>query len=901
LLDSLLQEIRLNTKMNAEAVAQLVQVLEKTTSPDQTELKAAQHFLESAAQTNLPELVKTLSDVLYQGGNSAVVRQQAGVQLKNFLYTNDESLRAHYEDRWLAMPEDIRNYTKTNVLNTLGTESFRPSAAAQCIQLIAMVELPRAMWPGLISTLVQNITNPASTSVLKECTLQSIGYICQDIDSRCLEASANEILTAIVHGMRRDEPANQVKVAATNALLNSLEFTRGNFEKEAERHFIMQCVCEATQSQDVQVKVAALQCLVKIMSLYYHYMESYMGQALFAITLDAMKAETDEVALQGIEFWSNVCDEEVDLQIEAQEATEMGKPPENVSRFYAKGALQFLVPALMQSLCKQEEFDDEDDWNPYKAAGVCMMLLATCCEDDIVPYVLPFVKDNIKDADWRHRDAALMSFGSILEGPDPTQLKPLVEQALPMLIETLKDSSVVVKDTAAWTIGRVCELIPEAALNPQTLQPLLEALVTGLAAEPRVASNVCWAFSSLAENAYMAADRLDEEESPATYCLSPYFSPIVEKLLWVTDREDAGSSNLRAAAYEALMETVKNSPKDCYEIVQSTTVIILQRLQQVLAMEARIQNQNDRAQFNDLQSLLCATLQSVLRKVEPAHAPAISDTIMTALLQMFQSSTQTRAGGVQEDALMAVSTLVEVLGDGFLKYLDAFKPYLIIGLKNIAEYQVCHASVGLVGDICRALGNQVTLFSDEIMEVLMSNLSDNSVHRTVKPQILSVFGDIALAVGPGFVKYLDLVMTTLMQASQCQVDRSDFDMIDYLNELREGCLEAYTGIIQGLKGDGPAGSAELLRVQAHIPYVVQFITVVAQDSEHSDASVAASAGLIGDLCTAFGRDIVTLLDVEPISELLTQGRRSKTTKTKSLSTWATKEIRKLKNAVSTGP
>jgi len=175
------------------------------------------------------------------------------------------------------------------------------------------------------------------------------------------------------------------------------------------------------------------------------------------------------------------------------------------------------------------------------------------------------------------------------------------------------------------------------------------------------------------------------------------------------------------------------------------------------------------------------------------------------------------------------------------------------------------------------------------------------VHRTVKPQILSVFGDIALAVGPGFVKYLDLVMTTLMQASQCQVDRSDFDMIDYLNELREGCLEAYTGIIQGLKGDGPAGSAELLRVQAHIPYVVQFITVVAQDSEHSDASVAASAGLIGDLCTAFGRDIVTLLDVEPISELLTQGRRSKTTKTKSLSTWATKEIRKLKNAVSTGP
>ena len=98
--------------MNAEAASQLVQVLQKTISPDQAELKAAQLFLESAAQTNLPELIKTLSDVLYQGGNSPVVRQQAGVQLKNFLHTNDENLRAQYEERWLAMPEDIRNYTK---------------------------------------------------------------------------------------------------------------------------------------------------------------------------------------------------------------------------------------------------------------------------------------------------------------------------------------------------------------------------------------------------------------------------------------------------------------------------------------------------------------------------------------------------------------------------------------------------------------------------------------------------------------------------------------------------------------------------------------------------------------------------------------------------------------------
>lgn len=47
----------------------------------------------------------------------------------------------------------------------------------------------------------------------------------------------------------------------------------------------MQVVCEATQSPETKVRVAALQCLVKIMSLYYQYMEHYMGPALFAVSL----------------------------------------------------------------------------------------------------------------------------------------------------------------------------------------------------------------------------------------------------------------------------------------------------------------------------------------------------------------------------------------------------------------------------------------------------------------------------------------------------------------------------------------------------------------------------------------------------------------------------------------
>lgn len=45
------------------------------------------------------------------------------------------------------------------------------------------------------------------------------------------------------------------------------------------------------------------------------------SRVLGQITIEAMKSDIDEVALQGIEFWSNVCDEEMDLAIEASEVS----------------------------------------------------------------------------------------------------------------------------------------------------------------------------------------------------------------------------------------------------------------------------------------------------------------------------------------------------------------------------------------------------------------------------------------------------------------------------------------------------------------------------------------------------------------------------------------------------
>ena len=63
---------------------------------------------------------------------------------------------------------------------------------------------------------------------------------------------------------------------------------------------------------------------------------------------------------------------------------------------------------------------------------------------------------------------------------------------MPVLLELMKDPSVIVKDSVAWTLSRVCEHVPDAALDPSNLDNLLNALLENLSSEPRVATNVCW-------------------------------------------------------------------------------------------------------------------------------------------------------------------------------------------------------------------------------------------------------------------------------------------------------------------------------------------------------------------------------------------------------------------------
>lgn len=201
-------------------------LLANTLSADSNTRQDATQQLENASRENYPQYMLMLSAVLLEDSTPLHVRNAAGLALKNALTARETSRQTEYSNRWLSLDPDTKAKIKQDALMTLASPNLKAGQfASQVVAAIAAVELPQDQWKDLIEILLGFVNNQPNTN-LKIATLQTIGYICETIKPEILSLRANEILTAVIHGARKEEPSSDVQLAAIHALYNSLEFVR---------------------------------------------------------------------------------------------------------------------------------------------------------------------------------------------------------------------------------------------------------------------------------------------------------------------------------------------------------------------------------------------------------------------------------------------------------------------------------------------------------------------------------------------------------------------------------------------------------------------------------------------------------------------------------------------------
>ncbi|KAJ6316021.1 hypothetical protein OIU78_019324 [Salix suchowensis] len=294
---------------------EITQFLLAAQSPDANIRTQAEASLRQFQEQNLPLFLLSLSVELANNEKPLESRRLAGIVLKNSLDAKDSVRKEHLVQQWMAIEISMKAQIKDLLLRTLGSSASEARhTSAQVIAKVASIEIPRKQWPELIGSLLKNMTQQENPAALKQATLETLGYVCEEISHQDLvQDEVNSVLTAVVQGMNLAEHSCEVRLAATKALYNALDFAQTNFENDMERNFIMKVVCETAISKEADIRQAAFECLVSIASTYYDVLEPYM-QTLFQLTSNAVKGDEESVALQAIEFWSSICDEEIELQ-----------------------------------------------------------------------------------------------------------------------------------------------------------------------------------------------------------------------------------------------------------------------------------------------------------------------------------------------------------------------------------------------------------------------------------------------------------------------------------------------------------------------------------------------------------------------------------------------------------
>ncbi|KAJ3437590.1 importin subunit beta-1 [Anaeramoeba flamelloides] len=850
---------------------ELTQILLDAQSTDQEKRNHGMEMIKSAKDNNLPVFLVLLAEELKSENKPNESRQLAGIILKNTFVSKEEQKKNELANVWCNFKEDVRTEIKQILVMTLGSPNrIARHTSAQVIGAIGSIEYLKDLWSALFSDLIGFMEQEVQkgTENIQEGVLTCIGYLAEELAMIEELPNVNEILEVISDGMTSENSNDELRLSATTALYNSLEFFESAFGKPQIRDHLMKAMINAAKNQNQKVSQKGLECLVKIAYVDYNSLENFI-QDIYDITMKGMTADNDLIALQSVEFWNTVCEEELEIFEFILEEEEDSR----VNKKYIQTVSENLVPNLCRLLTFQEEFEDAG-WGVAQAATVSLSLISNLIENQIIELTIQFISDNIVHNEWDHKEAAIICLSSILEGTDTDQLQKVIDDALPLLLDYLEDDHEKVRNSSAYAIGRIFEYHFEAvALKKEVLENTVAALLNSLLDVPHVASNAAWALNNLAE----ANDYTDQNTSP----LSSFFMPIVEKLSIATLREDGEKSNLRFQAYEAISATFLKSAQDTLDDMFLAVNPLLERLEETFSME--LLSTNDEILQSQIQGSLCGVLQFMavrLGKEIEKHA----ERMINCFLEVFKNPEAV----VHEEAMMAIDSLINALGTGFLPYLEAVHPYFIGGINSHQQERLCSLSTNAVGDLFKTIERQIPeKCHSEYVDVFLEAIGTEEFEQDLKPDMILVFGDIALSICGEFVPHLERVTEMLEQASTVEITEDDEDSIFYVHNLHRSVLETYSGIIQGLKDDQ--------KEELFLPYcqnIIEFLVRI-HDCEQDfldDKMLKAAAGLIGDIVSILGNQVKEAFQIQPIQEIVNACTHSEKKLVYEVGRWASSKL-----------
>jgi len=823
-------------------------LIAQTQGTNNEQRNTATQSLQYLEQNHFGNYIMELCRILGSPTETSAIRQGAGLLLKNCVGSSRSgSDIATVRRRWSAQPANIRIKLKAAILSVLATQDRSArDTAVNVVSNLAMVETLE-QWSDLLPTLIKQCLS--KQRVVMYSALKCIGQIAENTESEALSSFTAKILECIAHGMSMQD--DEVQAEAIHCLYHIMDLISANMEIEKERTIIFQMVCcGSSLSTNQTLRLRSFMSIGKLIECYYATLKPYM-QSIFQISKECIERgisgkENEDVTKMAIEVWSTTAEMEADIAFEneSENASAIPKADKRVSFGFVNKALELLVPIFLKALLLQKDEYDEDEWTVRKAAACALELFAVVAGDNILKYVLQFVEQNIAQQNWRSREAALTAFGSILDGPSAGKLGNLVQQILKIVLKLMSDSNAQVRSSAAWTLGRICSLIPGSIdfTDDAVNRAMLEGLVKGLNGDNVMANKVCWCLASLA-----TFSGQNQNARGTTIYKGQNAHNLMRELLARANRRDV-SGTLLIAVHEALNSIIHFSQGMEPALGSLLPELVKQGLMVAKAISERGSG-DELSQYK--MAGLFSSMQVILDKLGQG---CLDRDLTTQIMQCCCSLLECESSLVYEEALGCVTYVARCVGGHFGRFLEAanVQNLLIKAVRNGgSNEEICRVGVGCIGDVyltCADAGVPPSLqpFSDRVVSELLTLLMSGEVNMELKQHIIDALTDILIAHGNGSRRYSSDIMNKCLEIG-CLLPPGDAeeDVIEVFNEIRCSICDVCRSCLGELKqSKGDAMMAQF------IPVINRFFSSVAQGIGREQVNGALLKKVIATLSEA---------------------------------------------------
>ena len=835
---------------------QIIRVLESTLNADKNIRDQATATLEQAKSQSYGQLLGTLTSLLANQGVSQIARHAAAMFVKNMVSGHSRLTNQQAQTRWNQLDNQTREHVKACLMNALvAKEPPVRRAVSQCIGKIASVELPANRWPKLLQDLCSACMSPQET--LRETALETLGYICEEVNAEALGANLNNVLSVIVGNVTQQTNSATTHKAALGALQMMLPMLGHIFRSPTpnDRDYFMQALLQSVVSPSPEVQKTALEVLSTVLEEHYPYIMRYM-ETVYKLTVPMIQecSKDPEVVMQAIEVWITLGEtEQHRAELEQDYLRQGAVVPDDVkSQRYVVGAQEALVQALYTPLTRQEEDQEEDAWDLSHAAATCLSVVAECTGGKIAPIVVDQYVKCVGNSNWHVREAVMVALGSIAESVPKADLAPVLAQpnVFGVLIQSIDDASPQVRQTAAWTLGRLCMSHIEALIGPDgsRYNTILQAFAGHLKAEPRLVTACVWGIGCLAD----AISDFVSERSIA----NPLMANLADLISTLYAQADAPTCTprLRRGAYQTIVTLVRSSTSDCTPVIEQVLLVALSRVEALVSGRYSLTAK----ELDEVGAHMASVISECLPKIG-SRAAQIGDRILNDYIQLYRKGTGAAA---QEEAIFGIGTFASAVNDGtnpipaakLSDYLAAIYPILLECIKKPDEVDVCKAAIGAMGDIAGLAGPIFAQALPDVMGALVSIIQNSAVEPNIYPHVFGAFGDIAQAVGGSIEPFVDGLANICHQAMLTQVDMTDEDKVDYICELQYNSLTCISSLTSTLSSSG-----KFEPLQRNIGVITDSVYLSMKNTKRTPDLDKAIIACISDLFCAAGKSTAQLV------------------------------------------